>query len=93
MACRLQPVQLRSEDSKDNEINEFKNRLFFKICLEDGDFITTDDRSSIKTPLLGLAKPLNAEPSHLMVSLHLISSHPMHSFKSQFLHDIGQTLS
>ena len=67
MILRLQPVRLRSDDTKVNEINELKNRLFFKICLEDGDFITTNDVSS-KPPLLGLAKPLNAEPSHLMVS-------------------------
>ena len=67
MILRLQPVRLRSDDTKVNKINELKNRLFFKICLEDGDFITTNDVSS-KPPLLGLAKPLNAEPSHLMVS-------------------------
>lgn len=66
---RLQPVRLRNNDSEGDEslTCELKNRLFFKLCLEDGDFMPADV-SNIKPPLLGLAKPLNSEPSHLMVS-------------------------
>lgn len=70
---RFQPARLR-DNSKDKLICEFKKRMFFKICLGDGDFVTSGIESKVG---LGLTQPLNDTPPHLMLKL----SHEHQGFK------------
>ena len=64
---RLQPVRLR-DNSNGKLICEFKGRMFFKICLEDTDFVT----EGFESP--HVYQPLNMKPEHLMVGyiIHLM---------------------
>ena len=57
---RLQPVRLK-DDSNGKLVCEFKGRMFFKICLEDTDFVT----EGFESP--HVYQPLNMKPAHLMV--------------------------
>ena len=63
---RVQPVRLREDDSSDDNrvVGEFKERLFFRLNLEDGDFVSTGLDSSSN-----VLQSLNKTPPHLMVSL------------------------
>jgi len=63
---RLQPVRLREDDSSDDNrvVGEFKERLFFRLNLEDGDFVSTGLDSSSN-----VLQSLNKTPPHLMLKL------------------------
>lgn len=54
---RLHPVRLRDEKSKESLFCEYKSRLFFKLSLEESDFVSVGIKS------------MNPKPPPLMISL------------------------
>lgn len=63
---RLQPVRLHGNSKKGLLSCEFKKRLFFKLCLEDRDFVTSGIKSKVS---MGLHLSMNENPPPLMLKL------------------------
>ena len=77
---RLLPVQLRKEGKKDNGLTfVLKHRLFFKICLNNVDFVTERFDSKV---VLGLTQSMNTEPKPMLM-LKLSNEHQGFIFEAK----------